>query len=154
MTSIGTPVSKKTTTVLVVRTDIFSPALGSPSPVGPRVVPGNTEDEEEVGIPFAGVPEFGIPVEVDGVPVLGIPVEGVPVVGVPVVGVPVDGKPLVGVPLVGVPVVGVPVVGVPVEGVPLELEPVKQLEAVEGGEGEVVAAPLKSQVAPEEAFFW
>lgn len=127
MTSIATPVSKKTT--VLVGTDIFSPALGSPSPVvGPRVVPGKTEDEDEVGIPFAGVPEFGIPVEVEGipvevegVPVLGIPVEGVPVVGVPVVGVPVDGKPLVGVPLVGVPVVGVPVDGVPVEGVPLEL---------------------------------
>lgn len=98
-------------------------AFGSPNPplpVGPRVVPGNTEDDDEVGIPFVGVPEFGIPVL--GVPVVGVPVVGVPVVGKPLVGVPVVGVPVVGVPVVGVPVVGVPVVGVPVVGVPLELQ--------------------------------
>ena len=103
MTSITTPASKKNT--VLVRSDNFTPEFGSPSPplpTGPRVVPGNTEDEEEVGIP----------VEVEGVPVLGIPE-----VGFPVDGVPVDGKPLV-----GVPVVGVPLFGVPVDGVPLELQ--------------------------------
>jgi hypothetical protein len=149
MTSIAaTPVNKKTT--VLVRTDSFSPAFGSPSPplpVGPRVVPGNTEDDDEVGIPL----EFGIPVLV---PVFGVPVFGKPLVGVPLVGVPVVGVPVVGVPVVGVPLVGVPVVGVPVVGVPLELEPVKQFEAVDGGVVEGEAAPLKSQVAPEEAFFW
>lgn len=103
MTSITRPASKKNT--VLVRSDNFTPSFGSPSPplpTGPRVVPGNTEDEEEVGIP----------VEVEGVPVLGIPVDGVPV----------DGKPLVGVLVVGVPVEGVPLVGVPVEGDPLELQ--------------------------------
>lgn len=121
MTSIATTDNKKTT--MLVRTDSFSPAFGSPNPplpVGPRVVPGNTEDDEEVGIP----PEFGIPVLVPvfGVPVVGKPLVGVPLVGVPVVGVPVVGVPVVGVPVVGVPVVGVPLVGVPVVGVPLELQ--------------------------------
>lgn len=124
MASIATPVNKKT---MLARTDNFSPAFGSPNPplpVGPRVVPGNTEDDDEVGIPLVGVPEFGIPVLVPvlGVPVVGKPLVGVPPVGVPVVGVPVVGVPVVGVPLVGVPVVGVPVVGVPVVGVPLELQ--------------------------------
>lgn len=121
MTSIATTDNKKTT--MLVRTDSFSPAFGSPNPplpVGPRVVPGNTEDDDEVGIP----PEFGIPVLVPvfGVPVVGKPLVGVPLVGVPVVGVPVVGVPVVGVPVVGVPVVGVPLVGVPVVGVPLELQ--------------------------------
>lgn len=132
----------KRAAVVAVWTESTSPALGSPKPPlpeGPRVVPGNTDDEDEVGFPAAGVP------------IVGVPVVGIPVVGFPVVGVPMVGVPVVGVPIVGVPVVGVPVLGVTVVGVPVEPEPDKQLEAVEGGELVMLAAPLKSQVAPEEA---
>lgn len=30
----------------------------------------------------------------------------------------------------------------------------KEVYVLDGGEVEITAAPLKSQVAPEEAFFW
>lgn len=72
-------------------------------------------------------------------------------VGTPVVGL--VGIPKVEFPVDGVPVVKFPVVGVPVVGVLVELEEDKQLEAFEGGEVEMTAAPLKSHVAPVETFF-
>lgn len=77
---------------------------------------------------------------------VGTPVVGL--VGIPKVEFPVDGVPVDGVPVVRFPVDGVPVVGVLVEP-----ELGKQLEAFEGGEVETTAAPLKSHVAPVEAFF-
>uniref|UniRef100_A0A1J3E584 Uncharacterized protein n=1 Tax=Noccaea caerulescens TaxID=107243 RepID=A0A1J3E584_NOCCA len=74
---------------------------------------------------------------------VGIPLVAVPLIGIPVVELPVDGGPLVEFPVDGAPIMGVPV----------EPELDKQLEAFEGGEVEMKAAPLKSQVAPVGAFF-
>lgn len=109
--------------IVVVLTDSSSPPLGSPLVLLDGPI-----------VVLSGnviVDEVGLSL-VGSVLFVELPVDGFVVPGLAVVEFPVDGYPAV--------------------GVPLELELDKQLDVVEGGEVEMTAAPLKSHVAPVEAF--